>query len=54
MIAKIPLNIHQQEIINLFINSHLLKYSPARLVKNQTTTKILWGYQHFCHSNKFY
>ncbi len=54
MIARIPENVNENDLHNLFVNCHLLKYCPARTVYSATTTmkmndkaKIIWGYEHF-------
>jgi len=44
MIAKIPLNVTEEDLKNLFINSYLLKYCPSRIVYHKNNTKIIWGY----------
>jgi len=44
IIAKIPLNVTEDDLKKLFINSYLLKYCPSRIVYQKNNTKIIWGY----------
>ncbi len=46
MVARIPENVNEDHLHNLFNNCHILKYSPARslTISDQTKKKkILWG-----------
>ena len=50
MVARIPGNVNEDDLHNLFANCHILKYFPARTVHRATTTaetkdkiKIIWG-----------
>jgi hypothetical protein len=58
MVARIPQNVTEIELHHLFVNCHLLKYCPARIVHSGATTtkmknnsKIIWGYEHLTLQN---
>jgi hypothetical protein len=52
MVARIPENVTEVDLHHLFVNCHILKYCPARMIHSSATTmkmmsksKIIWGYE---------
>jgi hypothetical protein len=45
IVRRIPENIDENDLHNLFINCHVLKYYPATMMKNKSKNKILTGYE---------